>query len=118
MAGDPHLLDNRLRPPADDDLLTHDLCLLPGALELVAMRVGRVETLDEEILHVVLAVGQPPGDMLVMPDHHAGRAGQAGAGHMEIAAVEMILIPERRYLQNEVNIVRQQWLAGDGSCAA
>ena len=93
MPRDPHLLDRRLGLAFDQDLLAHDRGLLPRALELVARRVAGIEALDKQILHIILAVGQAPGHTLVVADHHAGDAGDAGTGDMNIAAAEMIFVP-------------------------
>src|SRR6266542_2418666 len=68
--------------------------LFPRAAKLIARRVGRVEALDEEILHVVLTVSHTPGDALVMADHYPRRARQARAGHMIVAAAQMVLVPK------------------------
>ena len=112
MPRNPHLLDVRRRAAPDRDLLAHDLGALPRAAELVARRVGWVEPLDEQILHVGLAAGDAPGDPLVVADHHAGHSRQARAGDVIPPAAEVDLVPRRRDLRGLVDDAKKQLGSG------
>src|SRR5262245_13007017 len=94
VARDPHLLDMRLAATTNPDLLTHNLGPLPLTFELIARWIGWVEPLDVQVLHIVHTVGHAPCDPLIMTDDDTGRAGQAGAGHMVVTAVEVHLVPQ------------------------
>src|SRR3990170_4968031 len=60
---------------------------------------------------------QPPGDVVVVADDDVGCGGEAGARHLELRRVQVALPEDRRHLEGEGRVVRQQRLAGRGLLA-
>ena len=65
------------RAAADRDRVVHLAHPPPGAVPEVLPRAALAGLLGVEQRGLVLRVGQRPGDVLVVPDQHAGQAGHA-----------------------------------------
>ena len=84
--------------------------------------------LDDEVLHVRAEVGEPPGDVVVVPSDDEGRAGEGHSGGVEgglrcgIRGLQVGLVPEFGHAEREVHVVREQRpsrggaRAGDSPC--
>ena len=76
------------------------------------------DMLEEEVGHVGVQVGEPPGDVGVVTDHHTGHAREGEARDVERAArpdhvaVQADLHPDAGDADAEVRVVGQQRLAG------
>ncbi len=103
----------------------------PALGRAVAGGVGRVDLLDVQVLHVGAGVGETPGQVGVLSQHHQGQAGQRGAGHAQAACAGVVVgsglgaldlslrlhlgwyhqarqVPQRGCAQLQVRVVGQQ----------
>src|SRR5690606_2786475 len=114
----------------DDDLLVGaagDLDGLLARLERLDLAVDQVavagDLLQVEGGDVDAGVGQPPGDVPVVPDYHSWHAREGVTGHVvlalrgDAAAVQAHLVPDGRQRGRQVRVVGEQRLAGDGVLA-
>ena len=103
----------------DLDLLVPDGERKRLALVEVVGRVGRIDRLDDQVLHVGVDVGGAPRDAGVVAEDHAGHAREGDAGHVVRAgrvdrpAVQPVHVPDRRHRDPEVRVVGQQRAAAD-----
>src|SRR5207248_9695390 len=87
------------RPPRVADLV-------PVAVEAFQVQVGDVRP----------EVGETPRDVVVVPDDHAGYAGERIAGHVQPAgAVQAHLVPDARHRRGQVRAVGEDRPAGRGA---
>ncbi len=106
-------LDRDRVAACDLDRLLVDLHVDPGTVHLVLIRIGGVDPLDEEVLHIGPEIRESPSDVRVVADHNAWHTGEREACDIEwagvrhVSAVEAVLIPDRRHLNTEVRIVRE-----------
>src|SRR5258708_39677811 len=85
---------------------------LPPALRRL-IRSLCVEVLDKGVGHGRPNVRESPGDSLIVANDNVGHAGQSNSSDIEIAGLEMSLIPQVRHLMPEMHVIREQRLAGD-----
>ena len=81
------LLDLRERPPL--------------AAELIRVAV---DPLDEQVHDVRHHVRERPGDVVVLPHHHAGQARQRGTAAKALATVETHLVRDAGHARGQVGI--------------
>ncbi len=109
---------------ADGNLLGAAFDLLPLAAVPILLRVLGVDCFDEEVDRVGLHVGDPPAEMIVVADNHAGRAGKRYAGHAVPVDAQVARVPERREKEAQVRIAAKdrfaaaRFLAVDGPVVA
>ncbi len=111
MPRDDDLLDYRLLPALDANLLWDNLCIFPGALILILMWILRVEALQIDVLRIGSGIGDTPGDAPVAPDNHSRQPWQRGAGDIQARRVQVAVIPDCRHLRRQMWVVRQHRLA-------
>ena len=113
--GNQHLLDPRLGLTFDADDLADSGAGFPAAGELGTTGVTRIDALDIQVLGVDHRGGDAPGDVSVVADQNAGRAGCAGSRHVELAARRQVRFVKDTWKAREhVRIVGEQGLAGAG----
>src|SRR5579885_1188607 len=95
MTSDTHLFDYWLLQPAYVDHFMDNSGLVPLALKFVLVRIFRVKFLNVKIFDIGDGIGDAPGDMLVVPNNDARRAGEAGADDIDIARDQMAFVPDR-----------------------
>ena len=108
VASDADGLDQRLGAPLDRNRLLDHLHVFPIALVFNLVRVVQVLVLDEQILLVGVDGGHAPRHVIVVPDEHAGRAGQPQSDHVIPAAVQPDFVEHGGHLQAQVRVVGQQ----------
>ena len=109
-------------PPGHGDVGTAlDLDDLSAGLErrpavggAVAAGVGGIDLLQVEVLDVGSGVGEAPGDVLVLPQHHHRQARQRCPSHFQAGGLEAREVPQRGRAELEVRVVGQQRPAGAG----
>src|SRR5260370_7536323 len=72
-----------------------------------------VERFDKGVFDRGGDIGESPGHAAIMSDNYEGIPGKSHTGHVEIARVQVGLVPKVGHLMAEVHIVREQRLAGD-----
>ena len=111
--GCPHL-QLHVRAPADADPLDPLVEPLPLSPVPIARGIVGVDVFHEEVLHVGLERGHPPGDPVVVPDQHGGDAGQRRAGRPQTGGVDRGEVPDGRRSQPEMRIVGEDRFAAGG----
>lgn len=107
-----------------DVVAARDLDRLGALLERhqcsVAPVLVALDALDVQVGDIGGEVREPPGDLLVVADDDAGKAGEREASHVERAllahrrALQLHLVPDRGQRGPEVRIVREQGHPGFG----
>ena len=99
----------------DADRLLARLERLRTVRRQVFRRIGRIDGLDEEVLHVGVRGREAPGDGVVLPEQNAGQAGHGGALDRALGRDDAGEIPEDRRLEAEVRIVGEDRLSSGGA---
>ncbi len=111
--GCPHL-QLHVRAAADADPLDPLLEPFPLSPVPIARGIVGVDVFHEEVLHVGLERGHPPGDPVVVPDQHGGDAGQRRARRPQAGGVDRGEVPDGRSAQPEMRIVGEDRFAAGG----
>ena len=77
-----HAHGDRLAPAHVDRLLAHGERARPVGRD-VAVGIGRIDALDEQVLAVEVGGGEAPADRAVVAQHDGRRAGRGGAADVE-----------------------------------
>ncbi len=70
-----------------------------------------------EVLDIAVKCGVPPGDVGIVAFDNKRQAGRSDAGYMEVACLQIGLIPDIRQRVIQMHIVREQRLATGGVLA-
>src|SRR5207247_7848163 len=89
----------------------------PAAVIKETAGMSRIGLLLIEIALGTDVVGDAPGDMRRAADHDGGHAGLRDARHLEGAAMQVDLVPERDGGERDVRIAGDQRLARGGAAA-
>ena len=113
----PDLERHRSGPPHLDHLFAGLEAGPAPARGFVALGIVRMQPLQIQVLHVRAGVGESPGHLLVLAQHHQGQARQCGAGHLQAGRLQPREVPQRRCTEFEMRVVGQQRFAGLAACA-
>src|SRR5579859_7067159 len=114
MTGHAHLFDDGFLLAFDANLLADDLRLFPFAHKFVLVGIVRVKLFDVEVFDIGDGVGQPPGDMPVVTDYDARRAGEAGPDHIDVSRRKMALVPDGGRGLPQMRVIAEDGQAGGG----
>ena len=79
--------------------------------------VVRIDPLDEQVLGVGAGVGEAPGDLAVVAQHHPRQARHGGADQLALGRLEMGEIPGAGRAQAQMRVVGEQRRAARGAAA-
>ncbi len=83
----------------------------------ITRRIGRIDLFEIQILRVGHHVRATPRDAVVAAEHDDGQTDETHAGDAQLRRIDIEHVPERRNLQAEVRIVREQRAAIGGMTA-
>ena len=104
-----HAHGDRLAPAHVDRLLAHGERARPVGRD-VAVGIGRIDALDEQVLAVEVGGGEAPADRAVVAQHDGRRAGRGGAADVEARPDQPCQVPGAGKAQREMRIVGEQGL--------
>ena len=114
--GRAHRPPLRRRALDGDDLVAGDEG--PRSLRrLVAVGIGGVDTLDEDVFDIDVGTGDPPGDPRVTAENDGGKPRRCRAGQLSPRGDEARQVPRQRQGEAEVQIVGENGLAARGSAS-
>ena len=93
MVSDQDLLNMGLSSALHLDTFTNEFSIRPFVANLIALRICWVETLNEQVFAVGKSQGHSPGDAVIVPHLHQGRARYRHAGDVERFGTKVIKIP-------------------------
>src|SRR5436189_6232000 len=107
MPCDTYFLNNRSIPPFDFDFFVNDLSLFPLAHKFILARIIGIELLDIKILDIGDSIGNTPGDVPIMPNDNARRAGETDSSNIDISCYQMTFIPDGGCSLSQVRIITE-----------